>query len=240
MKHATFVWSALALAVLCAVGLAQGQGQPASDAAPAASTASPTRAGVIDLIRIFNECQQILDLNDQIKKKTDDYGKEAAERRKRIEDKQTALNAFKPGTQDYEARRTELVRANIDANVWLKVAEQEIEQDRYTWTIKVYEKACDTAAAVAKERGMDLVLQRTAFRPDEIQEQSVQAIRRIIQDRVVVYNSNDLDITEAVIARMNADYRNDPARPKIGNASGPTFGSGGGSGSGDGNDAPKR
>ncbi|QDV90141.1 Outer membrane protein (OmpH-like) [Phycisphaerae bacterium RAS2] len=238
MKRATLILIALAPAVLCAVGIAQGQGQPAGNATPAAPTASPTRAGVIDLIRIFNECQQILDLNDQIKKKTDDYGKEAAERRKRIEDKQTALNAFKPGTPDYEARRTELVRANIDANVWLKVAEQEIEQDRYTWTIKVYEKACEMAAVVAKERGMDLVLQRTAFRPDEIQEQSVQAIRRIIQDRVVVYNSDDLDITEAVIAKMNADYRNDPARPKIGSASGPTFG--GGSGSSDGNEPPKR
>lgn len=238
MKRATLILIALAPVVICAVGIAQGQGQPASSVPPAASGGPATRAGVIDLIRIFNECQQILDLNDQIKKKTDDYAKEAAERRRRIEDKQTALNAFKPGTPDYEARRTELVRANIDANVWLKVAEQEIEQDRYTWTIKVYEKACEMAAAVARERGMDLVLQRTAFRPDEIQEQSVQAIRRIIQDRVVVYNSEELDITDAVIAKMNAEYRNDPARPKLGSATGPTFG--GGSGSGDRNESPKR
>jgi len=161
---------------------------------------------VLDLVRIFNECSQIQDLNQMIREKSEDFSKEATQRKKVIEDKQMELQAFKVGTPDWEARRKDLVRLNIEANVWLKVTEQQVEQEKFDWTRIIYEKAIQVATDTAKERGYDVVLQKTQFKPEDI-EPTVQNLRRVIQDRTVIYNVSDIDLTELVIRRMDNDYR---------------------------------
>jgi Skp family chaperone for outer membrane proteins len=201
------------------VGQTEGGGgspavSPTTPAAPAANVVPGQKVAVIDLFRVFNECAQIQYLNEEIKKKTEEYSKEATERRKRIEDRQQALNAFQPGTKDFEDRRRDLIRSNIEANVWLKVSEQEIEQDRFMWTVKIYRQACDLAGAIAKERGIDVVIQRSEFKPDDL-EQTIQALRRLIQEREVVYNAAEMDITDLVIRRMDKDYRATQGKPKV-------------------------
>jgi Skp family chaperone for outer membrane proteins len=185
-----------------ALWVGQSMGQPASSA-PAADAG---RVAVVDVVRIFNECAQIKDLNDKMKQDSDDFTKEANQRRKVIEDKQIALGAFTPGTSDYESRRKELIRLNIEANVWLKVTEQGLDQEKFDWTRIIYQQTVAAAGEVARERGIELVLQSSEFRPLEI-EQSIQALRRVIQDRPVLYSAAQADITDAVIRRLDRNYQ---------------------------------
>lgn len=195
-------------AVLCGVALTAGRspGQSPASNGPASSSGSAT--AVVDLVRIFNETAQIRDLNDEIVKKNDDYAKEAKQRKKSIEDRQMELTAFKVGSPDYEGRRKNLIRMNIEANVWLKVSEQEVDQMRYDWTKVVYEKAIAVASAIAKERGFSLVLQKTEWKPEEVdREQNLQNLRRVIQDRIVLYHAADIDITDTVVQRMDREYK---------------------------------
>ena len=191
------------LLVLLACGLVvtQSLGQSAGTAVPRA--ASPV--AVIDLVRIFAECAQIKDLNEMIRQKRDDITREGNQRKEVIESKQSALSAFQPGKADYEARRKELVRLNTDANVWFKLMEDEIDRDMFHWTRVIYEQTMEIAGQVARESGYAVVLHRSEFKPFDI-EQSVQTLRRFIQDRSVVYNIPDVDITDIVIRRMDAAY----------------------------------
>ena len=53
-----------------------------------------------------------------------------------------------------------------------------VEQDRFIWTVKIYRQACDIAGTIAKERGIDIVIQRSDFKPDDI-EQTVTALRKL-------------------------------------------------------------
>jgi Skp family chaperone for outer membrane proteins len=196
---------ALGLALLIgSIVIAQTPSQP--PAARSASAEGNHNVAVLDLVRIFNECAQITDLNQLIREKSDAFAKEATQRRKVIEDKQMELQAFKTGSPDWEARRKDLVRLNIDANVWLKVTEQQVDQEKFDWTRIIYEQAVQVASNLAKERGYVAVLQRTEFKPLEI-EPTVQNLRRVIQERAVVYNTAEIDITELVIRKMDADYK---------------------------------
>jgi Skp family chaperone for outer membrane proteins len=170
---------------------------------------------VLDLVRIFNECAQIQDLNQMIREKSDGFTKEATQRKKVIEDKQMELSAFKVGSPDWEARRKDLVRLNIEANVWLKVTEQQVEQEKFDWTRIIYEKAVQLSAEIAKDRGYDVVLQKTEFKPEDI-EQTVQNLRRVIQDRSVIYSTVDNDITEQVIRKMDSDYKAAGGKKQLG------------------------
>ncbi|MBN2559845.1 MAG: OmpH family outer membrane protein [Phycisphaerae bacterium] len=207
MNRSIAAVAVLSAAFLAAAGVAKSMGQPGSTtAAPPATGNARHPVGVLNLVRVFNECDQIRDLNEQIKQKTDELAKEANQRREVIEQKQLELSAFQAGTPDYEARRNNLVRLNVEANVWFKMEEEELERQKFYWTRIIYEKAVDMAAELAKERSYDVVLQRTKFEPFEI-EQTVQMLRRLIQDRTVLYNVPDVDITDTLIGRLNAAYK---------------------------------
>lgn len=204
MKHKVAPLVLTMVVLVCTVVIAQTTSQPPSGRT--SSTDCCHNVAVLDLVRIFNECAQITDLNQLIREKSDAFAKEAAQRRKVIEDKQMELQAFKTGSPDWEARRKDLVRLNIDANVWLKVTEQQVDQEKFDWTRIIYEQAVQEASDLAKERGYDVVLQRTEFKPLEI-EPTVQNLRRVIQERAVVYNASDIDITELVTRKMDAEYK---------------------------------
>lgn len=194
------------LGLLFSMTVAIAQTSPSGDAPATSSPPGAHPIAVVDLVRIFNECAQIQDLNQLMKEQTDEFAKEAAQRRKVIEDKQTELGAFRPGSDDFAIRRKDLVRLNIDANVWLKVSEQAMDQDKFDWTRIIYENVVKTVEDISKERGYDVVLNRSEFRPDEI-EQSVQTLRRLIQDRTVVHSAPEIDITDMVIRKLDATYK---------------------------------
>lgn len=183
-----------------------------SAAQPAASptAASNGRVAVLNLHRIFDETEQIGDLNEKIKKQEADFHAEADRRKKVIETKQTALMAFKPGSQDYETRRKDLVRLNIESNVWLQTTQSDLDRMKFDWTQVIYEKALDIATQIANERGYDAVLQYKEYKPLMI-DPNVQAMRRVIQDRDVIFFRHEIDITNEVIRRMDAAYQ--PTRP---------------------------
>lgn len=177
----------------------------------ATSSASNGRVAVLNLHRIFDETRQITDLNQQIKQQEADFRAEAQRRKDIIETKQTELIAFKPGTPDYETRRKDLVRLNIESNVWLQTTESELERMKFDWTRLIYEKAVDVARQIANERGYDAVLQHKEYNAMMI-DPNVQSIRRVIQDRTVVFHRSDIDITDEVIRRMDQSYQ-PQARP---------------------------
>jgi Skp family chaperone for outer membrane proteins len=193
------IFSALA-GVTLMVAQSLGQAEP-----PGATTGARPRTAVIDLVRIFNECAQITDLNELILRKETELQTEAEQRRKVIENKQVELSAFRPGTADYEARRKDLVRLNIEANVWLKTSEQDLEREKFEWTRVLYENTTKATAKIAQEMGFDLVLQSKPFKPENI-EQTITGIQRMIKDRPVVFAVPEVDITDRAIRYLDAQY----------------------------------
>ncbi|MFQ5425364.1 MAG: OmpH family outer membrane protein [Phycisphaerae bacterium] len=179
----------------------------AGQAAPAASTGGGNRTAVIDIVRVFNESLQIRDLNERMRRQTGEYSTEAKQRQAALADAQSRLGAFKPGTKEYDNLRKEMIRMNVEFRAWADVTEADLEQQRFEWTRIVYEKTMQAAEQVAKAQGYDVVVQQTTFDASEMPEQSVQALRMAIQRRIVIYRTDEVDITNQVLARMDADYR---------------------------------
>ena len=171
-----------------------------------AGGASNGRVAVVNLYRIFDETEQIADLNEQIRAREADFQAEAKRRQAAIEEMQAAITAFRPGTADHETRRKELVRQNIESNVWFQTTESDIERTKYEWTKLIYEKSLEITEQIARERGFDAVLQNKQYTPMMV-DPNVTAMRRVIQDRTVVFFRDEIDITDEIIRRMNASYR---------------------------------
>lgn len=186
----------------------QGVSQPgAPGGAAPPGNASGRRVAVIDVVRIFNECAQIKDLNEKMRLAGDQFAAEAKRRRELLDQRTLELRAFRPGTVDYENRRKELVKINIEANSWAKATEEDLERQKFDWTRIIYGKTIEAATQIAKDQGYDLVLQTAEFKPMELPEQDVQSLRRIIQQRAVIYNVAEVDVTDPVILRLDAEYK---------------------------------
>lgn len=198
-------WTLLLMIGIAFAFAAYGRAQPGMSSGNGA--ASNGRTAVVNLYRIFDETRQIADLNEKIRSQETEFRAEAERRQKVIEEKQTTLaNAFRPGTPDHETRRKELVRLNIEFNVWGQTTESDIERTKYEWTKLIYEESLKIVDQIANERGYDVVLQNKQYSPMLV-DPNVTAMRRVIQDRTVVFYRNDVDITDEVIRRMNDAYQ---------------------------------
>ena len=200
MKH-RFVLPLGALALIAALTVYIGQ----STAQTNMNSSSSGGTATISFLRVFNEAAQIQDLNVQIRQREQAFQAEAKQRQESIQVKQEMMAAFTAGSADYEARRKELMKMNIEANTWFQVTEAGIEEMKHDWTKLIYEQALEIIDKIAKERNYDAVLQYKALPPAT--ERTVQGIRRVIQERDVVYAKPSLDITEEVIRRLNQAYR---------------------------------
>jgi Skp family chaperone for outer membrane proteins len=183
--------------------------------APEPVPAPAAQVGVVDVVRVFDECDQIRDLNQILKEANEAYQKEAEVRKKVLAQRETELAAFAPDSPDYPPRRREFTRMSIEYNVWLQQSRAELARDHFNWTRVVYEECCKVVSEVARERGMTLVLQKRDFKPDLFSEDDVDRIRQVIHGRNVVWFDASLDITDAVIKKMNQRYKERGGRAKL-------------------------
>ncbi len=119
---------------------------------------------------------------------------------KQIESQEAGLNALKPDSMDYLAQRKELIDKRSSLN-----AQQEFNRERmvlkeYGWSKEFYQEILRVTSEVAKEKGLDLVLEQDQI---DLLPLSVNDIMRTISTNKVLYSSGCVDITSDVMARLD-------------------------------------
>ncbi|MFO0973137.1 MAG: OmpH family outer membrane protein [Phycisphaerae bacterium] len=204
--------------MIAAVAVAAWGGSRLSAQPGKAPVAGPV--GVVDVVRVFDECDQIKDLNQLIKDTRATLAKEAEARQKALADKEAELAAFDPTSADYAARRREFVRMSIEYNVWTQATREDMKRDHFNWTRVVYDEANRAVGEIAAERGLSVILQKREFRPEVITDLDVDKLQQMIHGRGVVWSDAGLDVTDTVIKRMNQKYKERGGRNKLAPASG--------------------
>jgi Skp family chaperone for outer membrane proteins len=81
----------------------------------------------------------------------------------------------------------------------------------------LFDKIRLTIGQIAEERKIDLVVadQGADLTPDELEKLSADQVNQMLHAHNVLYTSKTLDITDDVIARLNAAYKGStpPAAP---------------------------
>lgn len=189
------------------------QAEPASGAAAGRST----RVAAVDLVRVFNEWEQITALNNEFRKVREDLNREAETRRKALDELELKLRAYRPGSPDYAAVRKELVDQSIAFKVWFETKQQEVRGEEFRWMSTSYETACDVIRRMAERDGWDIVMQIEPFSADAAQEE-LPALQAQIRARKMVYCTSSNDLSRAIIDQLNMEYRAkaQPAAPTPG------------------------
>ena len=194
MKRLPLVPAVLAAAVLVL-----------SAAATAQSSGEATRVAVVDLQQVIDQSAQQKAYQQQNTAKGEELKAENDRRRAELQSMLTQLEPLNPGSEPWLAKRDEIQEKQTALQVWVQVAEQQANLERARQFATLYMAASEATAKVAQAQGIDLVLQGGAM-PD-LMRLNPEQLQSVAQNRKVIYASDAADITQAVLARVDAEYK---------------------------------
>jgi len=162
-----------------------------------------TAVGVCDVVEVFNNYQRAKDLTADFKVKRDSIQQQHDARSDAIEEKDKELQSLLEGSPEYEKQYRELRMMVNDAQVWAQTEESLAQREHLRLTTEMYDEILGMISVVSNEQGFDIILFRETrdTKADTMQDLLLQ-----MQNRKVLYNNDDVDITDRVLNRLNMAY----------------------------------
>ena len=183
--------------LICAVALpaALQRGRAASQATPPAS-----KIGVVSVRDVFNGSKKHSLYQAQLAKRVGQARAEIDELSKQVDGAEVELRGLKPGTADYVKQ----YQAVLEARSKLQNAQELLKAQRMAedkkWFEDLYQEALKAVEALAKEKGLDLVLERSEPKFPLSNEEMLSTPGT----HKVLYSGGCLNLTNDVIDRVDA------------------------------------
>jgi Skp family chaperone for outer membrane proteins len=202
LKHPALLAAALALAA--GSGTAFAEPPPDQDKAP-------FKLGVVNLRICFDKdkYERVKEIDVELQKLADDYAKRIQE----IEKKMVQLKEQIEGLPAESKLRAEKILQMRRLETDLKF-EKEYGKAQYLdfysdRKIEIYNEIRRVVTIIAQEQKFDLVLRVES--PGVSDQQDPENVTQRINNRVVLYSTENMDITNLVLERLNADYKKQKA-----------------------------
>jgi hypothetical protein len=131
-----------------------------------------------------------------------------------LQDLNAELESYKPGTPPYNDTLKKVEGAIGTMSAQDQFGQLKVEAERASGMRSLYIKVREAAAAVAKEGKIDYVIINDSIPP--IEPAGFTATRQQLAMRRILFADNELDITDAVIARANAEFKSRGGTPPSG------------------------
>ena len=177
------------------------QPKPATTAQAPAPAA--TKIAVCDVGVIFTNYQKAKDLEMKFGERRNALKAEDDKRGKKIESiEQELREGLKANSKEYEDRLAEYTKLTIDRETWVKYEEVRATREYSRLSSEMFKDIQTVAGQVAIEKGFDVVLSNDAALTDQKTD-----VYRLIETKKVLYSSPAVDITNAVLAKLNEQYK---------------------------------
>jgi Skp family chaperone for outer membrane proteins len=191
----------LALASFALAAIALAQPATAQDAAVRVAVANPSK--------ILSMMLETADLKKADAGEVQKLREQEEAKGKEIQAMKEQRDKFsKRGTPDYEKQTSDLIQKSVDARVWAEVQQAHLTRRNKEELRNLYNKIQAAVAQIAQERKLDLVL--TDFGgdiPEDLDPITPERLQQIIQQKSVLFAGKNADISDDVIARLNAAYK---------------------------------
>ncbi len=131
--------------------------------------------------------------------KIKDLGKEAQQL-------QDDLKILPQNTKAWQDKREQAIRAGARFRIEEELAKGLVEEKRKVMHLDLFRKINDAAGRYARKEGISIVISSDAAQqiPDDVREQAAHAA---ILNRRVIYADSAVDISQAVAAMMNNEFK---------------------------------
>ncbi|MCK5000788.1 MAG: OmpH family outer membrane protein [Anaerohalosphaera sp.] len=194
MNHGKSILCLAAVAMLFTIGYKTG-------AVNADETIKPAKIGVVSIGTIMQNSKANAKWVEMMKERD-------AAAKKELTDLQTELKAigeaskkFKPDSDEYN----EKMRQYMDKGTMLEAKNnfynQDFELRKQLWAEKHFNQVIEMIEKVAKDKGIDVVLAKENFNTPN---PSLDEVMLTIRTSKILYNSQNLEITQAVLDALDA------------------------------------
>jgi Skp family chaperone for outer membrane proteins len=175
---------------------------PASVAAP-----SPTVLAMVDMERLINNLNEIKDRNAAIAKLREEYRTQLEDMDRRVKGLEAELKDSIPASDRVRRmeKSSELVEAREAYRLRTTRFQSLVESKNADVIRDLYNKAQTTIASIAEREGYDAVVlddQKIVIPEGGTESQ----VTNVILSRRILYAKKGVDITDRLLAQMNAEY----------------------------------
>ncbi|MFA5864648.1 MAG: OmpH family outer membrane protein [Phycisphaerae bacterium] len=185
--------------VMAAVVWFAGSGNAAQKNSP-----MPTKAAVVDIVKVFNDYQRTKEINERLNKEQVELQNQRKQKIDRVEALKAQLDSLHPDSKDYYQREKELLERSIELKNFTDIKAEEIKREFRVMTEDIYGEMLKTIESVAKDAGYDLVLYLDLT---DIHGDNFPALLEKIRERKVLYSTKEIDITQNVLEALNQNYK---------------------------------
>ncbi len=150
--------------------------------------------------------QETKDLKEQLETKRQDLGNQEKEKRAAIKEMDDHLHNIKPDSPQYKEDVEKLDNAMASLESWGKVVRLEAERDQKVTMRNLFDKIKSAVAGIAKQQGYDIVLADQGGEFPNLEQVNFDQLRAYINQQSVLFASKGVDISDAVLTRLDADY----------------------------------
>jgi Skp family chaperone for outer membrane proteins len=195
MRAKVVLLSCLAVIVVVFTGYQRGRAAPADDGAR-------PKIGVVDIRQIFQDCKRNVKYRDEATAEQQKIITELDRLKKEIEAEEAGLKALKAGSSDYLDQMKAVLEKQASLQAKQDYHKQQMALKDQRWTEHLYTDILRETAAVAKQKGLDIVLEKDE---PELPALSAQELMMIIRTHSVLYSGGCLDITGEVMNLVDAE-----------------------------------
>lgn len=204
------------LAVLAAVVLSAAVRQSPVVAQTAGQPAARAVAPVVllDINAVFKGYRKMQDEMNRMKGDVERAEQFVKQERDAIRSQAEKLQDFRKGTAEYKALEEELTKRQADLSFKVQMQKKEFLEKEAQIFFTIYQEVQQEVAYYASATGVSMVLRSTGAQADIQNPQEVLAFI----NRDIVWNAQQLDITNYILERLNSRYGGGAANSATGTA----------------------
>lgn len=165
----------------------------------------PATVATVDITKVFDGLDEQRYLEQRVKQVADKMAADKDRMSRELQDLSAELESYKPGTPPYNEALRKVEEAVGALGAQDQFGQLKIEAERASALRDLYAHVRDAAVALAKEQKIDYILVNDSIPP--IEPANVQGTRQQLALRRFLVADGSMDVTDALIARANADYK---------------------------------
>jgi Skp family chaperone for outer membrane proteins len=177
-------------------------------AAPLRAQEAPARVGIVNPAAIFTSMQETKDLKVKLEQDQKNLQAELQSRQQKVKDLQAARDLLKPDSPQYQQADQDLLKGAIEFDTWSKIQQAQLQGNQKQQMKLLFDKIVAATSEVAQAKGYDIIIadQRPDL-PENLAPMSVEQLRAAINQRNVLYMNPKMDISNDVVAALDAKYK---------------------------------
>ena len=179
-----------------------------------AGATGSARVAVVDVPTVSEGYHKTADLEAKFESVRQTLNQQRDTLRDRVELTRRSLQEeLKPGTEEFRARRKQLALLEAELQYFMESESQRIETDLARSLERIFADIQAVVQVVAQEKGIDIVVAADRM-PDSAAESPTQVRQQILLQKVL-YWSPQVDLTNEIVTRLNANYKAEGGRSSI-------------------------